>query len=201
MDMNGGQLPPDRQGTVQEPIPSPSGLSVGRFELFRAFMAVGLSGFGGVLPFVRHMLVEKHRWLTPAEFTEVLGLSQLLPGPNVVNITIYVGARFGGIPGAMTAFSGLMLMPLVIVIGLGFAYSRFGDLPMVADTFRGIASAAAGLVVAMAAKIAWPVLRSLHAIVPALLVFVAMAVLKVPLVWIIAVLAPVSIAWTWWKTP
>jgi chromate transporter len=158
MDMKRGEPPSD-----QERLQGSPAAQAGVLDLFTAFMGVGLSGFGGVLPFARRMLVDRRRWLSPAEFTEVLGLSQLLPGPNIVNVTIYVGARFAGIPGAVAAFLGLMT--------------------------------------AMAAKIAWPVLRSAPAIVVALLVFVAIAVLKVPLIWAIAVLAPVSVIWTWWRTP
>lgn len=174
-------------------------LRIGVPELFWAFLLVGLSGFGGVLPFIRHMLVDKRRWLTPAEFTEVLGLSQLLPGPNVVNISMYVGARFAGVLGAAAAFLGMMVAPVVIVLCLGAAYARYGDLPAVADAVRGVASAAAGLVVAMAIRIAWPVLRSVRAVSIAALVFVAIVILKLPLVWTLAVLAPVSIAWIWRK--
>jgi chromate transporter len=197
MDMDRGEPRPHSQGAGQC-LPEPE---AGVLELFWAFLLVGLSGFGGVLPFVRRMLVDQRRWLTPAEFTEVLGLSQLLPGPNVVNISIYVGLRFAGLAGASAAFLGLMVMPIVIVLCLGAAYTRYGDLPAVASSFRGVASAAAGLVVAMAIKIAWPVLRSVRAIAIAALVFVAMTVLKVPLVWTLAVMAPVSIIWIWWKTP
>ena len=195
--MNRGDPPP----AAQDPVSTRPVSTVGVLELFKAFLGVGLSGFGGVLPFVHDMLVERRRWLTPTEFTEVLGLSQLLPGPNIVNVTIYVGARFAGAVGAVAAFLGLMVMPVAIVICLGAAYTRFGDLPLVAGAFRGIASAAAGLIVAMAAKIAWPVLRSVRAVGVAALVFVAVAILKVPLVWALAVLAPASVLWTWWKTP
>jgi len=197
MDIDRGTSPPEDQKTGQaSPMPS-----VGVPELFWAFLLVGLSGFGGVLPFVRHMLVDERRWLSTSEFTEVLGLSQLLPGPNVVNIAIYVGARFSGATGALAAFLGLMVMPIVIVLCLGVAYTRYADLPAVANAFRGIASAAAGLVVAMAIKIAWPVLRSVRAVTIAALVFVAMTILKVPLVWALAVMAPISVIWIWWKTP
>ncbi len=166
-------------------------------ELFLAFLGVGLSGFGGVLPFVRRMLVEDRQWMTPAEFTDTLGLAQLLPGPNVVNVAIFFGARQAGIKGAAACFTGLMALPIVIVIGLSAVYARYGDVPVVADALRGVASAAAGLIVAMAAKIAWPVLRSPRALVLAAAVFLAMAVLRVPLVWILSVSVPVAIAWTW----
>ncbi|MDR6756420.1 chromate transporter [Mycoplana sp. BE70] len=170
---------------------------VGLPQLFQAFLLVGLSGFGGVLPFIRRMLVEERKWLTASEFTEVLALSQLLPGPNVINITVHVGARMAGIPGAVIAFLGLMIMPIAVVIGLSMLYARYGDLQPVEDAFRGIASAAAGLIVAMAAKIAWPVLRSARTIVLAAMVFVAMAFLGLPLVWIILLALPVAILWTW----
>ena len=194
MDIDRGTPPPEYQKSGQaSPMPR-----VSVIELFRAFLLVGLSGFGGVLPFVRRMLVERRGWLAPAEFTEVLGLSQLLPGPNVVNISIYVGARFAGVAGAVSAFLGLMLMPMVVVLGLAVLYTRFGDLPPIADAFRGVASAAAGLVVAMAAKIAWPVFRSLRVIAIASLVFIAMVVAKLPLVLALAALAPLSVLWIWW---
>lgn len=170
---------------------------VGLPQLFTAFLIVGLSGFGGVLPFIRRMLVEERKWLTASEFTEVLALSQLLPGPNVINITIYVGARIARAPGAVTAFLGLMIMPLAVVIGLSVLYTRYGDLRPVEDALRGIASAATGLIVAMAAKIAWPVLRSVRAISLTALVFISMALFGLPLVWIILLTLPIAIGWTW----
>src|SRR5665647_1519263 len=83
-------------------------------ELFVGFLQVGLSGFGGVLPFARRMLVDKRRWLTELEFNEVLSLSQFLPGPNIVNVSIIVGRRFQGPIGALAATLGLMLMPLIL---------------------------------------------------------------------------------------
>jgi chromate transporter len=195
--MNRGAAPPDDPEPAEASPPPRIDVTV----LFWAFLLVGLSGFGGVLPFVRHMLVDKRRWLTPSEFTEVLGLSQLLPGPNVVNISIYVGARYAGAAGAAAALLGLMILPIAIVLSMGAAYTHYSNLPEVANAFRGIASAAAGLVVAMAIRIAWPVLRSARTITIAALVFIAMTVLKVPLVWTLAVMVPVSVIWIWWTTP
>ncbi|MEZ0167293.1 chromate transporter [Microvirga sp. TS319] len=195
MDTKSSKLRLGGEATMQEA----SGPRVSVRDLFWAFLLVGLSGFGGVLPFVRHMLVDKRRWLSPAEFTEVLGLSQLLPGPNVVNISIYVGARFAGAIGATAAFLGMMVAPIAIVLCLGAAYTRYGDLPAIANAFRGVASAAAGLVVAMAIKIAWPVLRSGRTIAISALVFGAIVIIKLPLVWTLAIMAPVSVLWIWWK--
>src|SRR3546814_13414892 len=120
------------------------------------------------------------RWLTPLEFTELLSVAQFLPGANVINLTIGIGTRFAGLAGGAAAFAGLIFMPIVIVMLLGMAYGRYGDLPFVAQGFRGLSAAAAGLVVAMAVQIAWPVLRSLRAVALALVIFLAIGALRLP---------------------
>ena len=88
--------------------------------MFNGFFIAGLCGFGGVLPWARRMIVEQRKWLTPAEFTEMLGLCQFLPGGNVMNVTVALGWRFQGIPVVRAAcLMGLMAAPVAIVIGLG----------------------------------------------------------------------------------
>src|SRR3546814_6423121 len=89
------------------------------------------------------MLVEQKRWLMPLEFTELLSVAQFLPGANVINLTIGIGTRFAGLAGGAAAFAGLIFMPIVIVMLLGMAYGRYGDLPFVAQGFRGLSAAAA----------------------------------------------------------
>ena len=106
------------------------------------------------MPFARRMLVEERRWLSAEEFTDVLSLCQLLPGPNIVNVAVCVGARYHGVRGALAAFAGLMTAPFFIIIALGALYTEYGHLPAVAALFRGISAAAAGLVVAMGLKMA-----------------------------------------------
>src|SRR3954447_18511126 len=69
-------------------------------ELFTGFFLVGVCGFGGVLPWARRMIVEQRQWLTPAEFTEMLGLCQFLPGGNIMNVAVALGGRFRGVAGA-----------------------------------------------------------------------------------------------------
>src|SRR5664279_5027684 len=89
-----------------------------RGQLFTGFFKTGLSGFGGVLPHARRMLVDDRRWLTDPQFTELLSLGQTLPGPNVLNMAVVIGARFHGWRGSMIAAFGLMTAPLVIVLSL-----------------------------------------------------------------------------------
>ena len=126
------------------PAPAPVGAAPTTGALFRAFLALGLMGFGGVLPLARHVLVEERRWLGADEFADLLGLCQFLPGGNVVNLSVAVGLRFRGVPGALAALAGLLAAPSVVVVLLGTVYDRFADHPEVRHAFAGLAAAAAG---------------------------------------------------------
>jgi chromate transporter len=180
--------------TVEPAIEAAPSLRVTLADLFLSFCRVGLSGFGGVLPWARRMLVEERRWLTEEEFVNLLSLCQFLPGGNVMNLAVCVGARFGGALGSIAALTGLMIMPLVIVLCLATLYAEFSTLPAVQAVFRGVSSAAAGLVVATGIKMALPMRRDPRAMVFVALTIVAVAILKIPLVWIIVVLLPASFA-------
>ncbi len=118
--------------------------------LFLGFSSVGLSGFGGVLPFARRMLVEERRWMTADEFNTQLGLCQFLPGPNVINLAVLVGKRYQGLSGAIVAPVGLLAGPLLIVLFLALLYDRYGSLPLAQSMLRGVAAAGCGLLFAMA---------------------------------------------------
>jgi chromate transporter len=162
-------------------------------ELFAGFLMLGLTGFGGVLPLARHMAVEQRRWLTDAEFSELLSLCQFLPGGNIINLSVAIGLKFRGLPGAAAGLSGLIAAPTAIVVGLGFIYARYRQDPQVVHMFAGLAAAAAGLLIAMAVKLAMPLRRKPIAMAVGLAIFVAIAVLYLPLVPTMLVMAPVSI--------
>jgi chromate transporter len=166
--------------------------------LFLGFLAVGLQGFGGVLPFARRMLVDQRRWLSAREFTEVLSLSQFLPGPNIVNVSIIVGNRFRGPLGSVAATLGLMLMPFVIVLALAALYARFADLAAVRGATNGVSAAATGLVIGTGFKMARALKDVPWHVVICALTFVAIALLRLPLLWVLAVFAPISVAIAWW---
>src|SRR5579862_6975147 len=138
--------------------------------LFNGFLLLGLTGFGGVLPLARHMIVEKRRWLTGAEFTEILSLCQFLPGGNIINLSVAIGLHFRGVAGAIAALIGLIAAPTAVVLVLGVIYARYSGETHVVHMFAGLAAAAAGLLVAMAVKLALPLRRSPLAIAIALLV-------------------------------
>jgi chromate transporter len=169
-------------------------------ELFLRFTQVGASGFGGVMPWARRMLVEERRWLNADEFSEVLSLCQVLPGPNIVNMAVSVGTRFHGAPGAIAAFLGLLCAPFAIILLLGALFTHYGDLPSISAAFRGISAAAAGLIVAMGLKMAASRrLRSPMAVF-ALAAFAGIALVRLPLGVFLLMAAPASIAAAAWRS-
>lgn len=170
--------------------PSPTSL-----DLFLGFARIAAFAFGGVLPWARYVLVERNGWLTGEEFADDLALCQLLPGPNIVNLSVAVGARFRGPKGSLAALLGLMLLPVVVVLCLAMLYARFADLPSVGGALAGMAAAAAGLVIAMAVKLAEPLLRKrLWSSAPFILAtFGGVALLRLPLWPVILALAPLSV--------
>lgn len=172
-------------------------------ELFCVFTRLALQGFGGVLPVAQRELVERERWLTHEQFLEMLTLSQVLPGPNVINLALMVGQRYFGARGALAAMAGMLAVPLCIVLVLAViaAQGRAGG--AVAGALRGMGIVAAGLVVAMALRLALPLRRSpLTPAGAALLVaagFAAVGLLRLPLVLVVLALGGVACAWAAWR--
>jgi chromate transporter len=166
-------------------------------ELYRGFFHAGARGFGGVLPWARRMLVEERRWLTAAEFTDIFSLCNFLPGPNTINMSIIIGARFHGVLGALTALAGILTLPLVVVLALAVLYSRFGQLPGIDAFLRGLGAAAGGLVLATGLKMAAPLLATSRGLGFLLVTFAAVALLRWPLVPVLFTLAPVSVLAAW----
>ncbi len=170
-------------------------------ELFWSFTWLALQGFGGVLAVVQREVVEKKRWMTNEEFVEDWAVAQILPGPNVVNLSIMIGDRHFGLRGALVAIAGMLTLPLLVVLALAMAYASFSSLPAVAGALRGMGAVAAGLVAGVGCKLAAPLVR--HPLGPwvcgaiALAAFAAMALLHVPLAWTLLVIGGAACVLTW----
>ena len=171
--------------------------------LFRAFNRLALQGFGGVLAIAQRELVERLQWLTREQFVEMLSLSQVLPGPNVVNLALMVGDRFFGWRGAAAALSGMLVAPLALVIALAAGYNRFAGVPAVSGALRGMGAVAAGLVLATAIKL-MPSLRRNVLGARSCAVFAAATCLAIgwmrwPLVWAVGGLGTSAVFLAWWR--
>lgn len=170
-------------------------------QIFFTFLAIAISGFGGVMPWAHRMLVEKKGWLSQEKFAEDVALAQFLPGPNIINLSIVVGSRWRGPLGALVACVGLMIAPIVLMMIFGELYSRFGDASWLNGPLEGLSAWAVGLIVAMTAKLARPMFHSRRymAIFFAAVAFVAVGFLRVPLWWALIALGPLSVAAFWWR--
>ena len=153
----------------------------------------GITGFGGVLPVARRIIVEDRHWLTGPEFTELLALCQFVPGANACNMSVALGFRFHGLLGSLVAVTGLLAAPVVIVLGLSGLYAKYSHIPEVRHGFVGLAAAAAGLVLGTAFKIAWPLRGVWRSVLVVAVVIVVIAGLRLPLLPAMLVLAPFSI--------
>jgi len=140
---------------LDQPRPQPASLA----DLFFSFTWLALQGFGGVLAVIQREMVERKRWLTQEEFLEDWAVAQIMPGPNVVNLSLMVGGRYFGLKGALTALAGMLAVPLVIVLLLGVLYTRFGDNPQMAGALRGMAAVSAGMIAATGVKLATALAR------------------------------------------
>ncbi len=170
-------------------------------DLFFAFTALALQGFGGVLGVSQGVLCEKKRWLTNAEFVEDLALAQVLPGPNVCNLALIVGDRFFGWRGALAALAGLVTAPLGIVLAWTVLYAQYAHLPAVAGALRGMGAAAAGLIIGSTLKLvpalSGNVLRLPACIAIVALAFGAVAILRWPMIRVVALLGAAVWGFAW----
>jgi chromate transporter len=164
--------------------------------VFWEFFKVSLLGFGGGIVLAHRYAVEKRRWLTDAEFTDALTLCQFMPGPNVVGIAICVGAKTRGVAGAITAFAGFAVIPGMIGFGLAVIYLGQTRIPLVQNMLTGISAAAAGLMIGTGLRLLKRHWRDPRAIVIATLSFAGLAIAKIPLLLVLTVLAPLSVAAT-----
>ncbi len=170
---------------------------VSPLDLFLTFSRVSLSSFGGAIFWARRQLVERQRWLTEREFVEVLTLGQLLPGPNVLNLTVMVGYRFAGWTGALAAVAGFLGWPCLVVIGMGVLYQHYGAVPQVQQALAGMSIVAAGLLLATVIKLAMVLPRRWQAWMFAMLAFVGVGVMRWPLLWVMGALTPWAIFAAW----
>jgi chromate transporter len=179
------------------PHPTPQSLT----DLFWAFNGLALQGFGGVVAIAQRELVDKKQWLTREEFVEDLAVAQVLPGPNVVNLSLMIGDRYFGLRGGMVALAGMLAIPLLIVLLMAGVYAGVSDSPAVQGALRGMGAVAAGMIAATGLKL-FAALKQSALGAPACwafatMTFVAVALLRLPLIWVLLGLGGVAALWAY----
>ena len=170
-------------------------------ELFWAFTWLALQGFGGVLAVVQVELVERRQWLTREEFIEDWAVAQIMPGPNVVNLSMMIGDRYFGLRGALAALAGMLLFPLLIVLTLAALLAGVADAPQVQGALRGMGAVAAGLIAGTGLKLVAALQRNVMGWVVCwgliAATFVAIAWLRWPLAWVLLGLGGMACVWAY----
>jgi chromate transporter len=153
-------------------------------QIIMLFARVGLTSFGGgVSAWIYREVVTERGWLKDEEFLGALTLGQVLPGSNVINVSIYVGYRMRGMVGSVAAVAALLVPPMVVIVLFASVFHRFTQYDVVHRLLEGMAAAAIGMTASVGlrtakaaiAKQRWPLL-----LISA--VFVAVGVLRWPLV-------------------
>ena len=184
---------PARTATAERPRPASLG------DLFWSFTWLALQGCGGVLAIGQREPVEKKQWLTREQFLEDWAVAQILPGPNVVNLSLMIGDRYFGLRGALVALAGMLTFPLLIVLLLAAVFTGISDSPGAQGALRGMGAVAAGLITATGLKLISALKTNVLGRVVcgalAVLTFIAVALLHVPLIWVLLGLG--GLAWAW----
>jgi chromate transporter len=182
---------------MSSPPPAPV-QPVSLFAIYRLTFIVGLLSFGGGLSaWMRREVVLIRGWMTDEEFFNGYSLAQIIPGVNSTNMSVYIGQHLRGAVGGAVALTGLLSGPFFIVIGAAAAYHHLVAIPGFQIAMGGLAAAAVGMMFQMGLASN----RTLHRHIPSMLVllatFLAVGIMRWPLLPVLAVLAPISIAASW----
>lgn len=118
-------------------------------ELFWAFFQIGAMSIGGgyaAMPLIRAQVVELHGWLTMTEFTDLVTIAEMTPGPIAINGATFVGTQLAGLTGAIVATIGCVLPSSAIVLMLAFLYNRFKKLTVIQGILSGLRPAVVALI-------------------------------------------------------
>jgi len=166
-----------------------------------SFSILALQGFGGVLAIVQRELVEKKQWLTQDEFLEDWAVAQILPGPNVVNLSLMIGDRYFGVGGALAALAGMLAFPSLIVLAMAALFGGIADTAAAQGALRGMGAVAAGLITATGIKLIGALKRNVMGLMVcwalAGMTFAAIALLRVPLLWVLLSIGTLAFAWAY----
>lgn len=118
-------------------------------QLFLSFLQVGLFSVGGgyaAIPLIESQVVRAHGWLTMGEFTHLVTIAEMTPGPIAVNAATFVGIRIAGVPGAVIATLGCIAPSVLIVSLMAAAYRRYHDLALIREVLGSLRPAVVALI-------------------------------------------------------
>jgi len=191
-------MPPESDPAVRPALPesdAPVRPAVGLLQLLGTFVRLGAMTFGGsVQSWVHREVVERLGWIDNKAFLSGLTVAQVLPGANPVNIALYVGLKLRGGVGAVVAVVGMVVPAFCVILCLGYFYRGYGHLAVVHFVLAGLAASGVGATLTMGIKVARRLPRNLMTGLIAVSVFFLVGVLRWPMIPVVAVAIPTSIA-------
>jgi len=164
----------------------------------RVFFWIGVLSFGGGLSgWIHRQVVHQYGWLENDDVLSGIALAQVLPGANVTNLCVYVGYRIRGTAGAVTSLVALLAGPTVICVLVAMAYHLLQDYPVLQACVDGVAAAAVGLNLRLGIVGAQRVMPRVAPTIAMIATFLAVGVFEWPLVPVVLVIAPLSVAAVW----
>ena len=147
----------------------------------------------------REVIVVEKKWMEDEEFLSAVTMCRILPGANQVNLAVFVGVKFRGIPGALASVFGLTIIPVLIVLTMAYFYFQFHEVPAVAGILKGAAAAAVALTLSMVVKTGQKCLVGLIPVLLFLAIFLMNGIIRWPLLACLSLLGPLAIGWAWPK--
>ena len=191
-------MPPESDPAVRPAVTEsdpPVRPAVGLLQLLGTFVRLGAMTFGGsVQSWVHREVAERLGWIDNKAFLSGMTVAQILPGANPVNMALYVGLQLRGGAGAAVAVFGMLIPAFCTTLLLGALYRSYGQLAPVHFVLAGMAAAGVGATLTMGIKVARRLPRNLVTALVAVAVFVLVGVLRWPMIPVVAVMLPLSIA-------
>jgi chromate transporter len=170
-------------------------------DLFVSFTFLALQGFGGVLAVVQREVVERKRWMTPAQFVEDWAVAQILPGPNVINFCLIIGGRYFGLSGALAALAGMLAAPTAVLLVLAIGFGSVSDQAWAQGALRGMGAVAAGMIAATGIKLITALKSNPMGIAAStaimLSTFIGVSLLRWPLMWVLLGIGSLACGWAY----
>lgn len=131
------------------------------FQLFLSFLQIGLFSFGGgyaAMPLIQDQVVTIHGWLSMSEFTDLVTISQMTPGPIAINSATFVGIKIAGLPGAAVATLGCILPSCIIVTLIARLYFKYRNMEIMEGVLNSLRPAVVAMIAAAGIDILVPAL-------------------------------------------
>jgi len=142
-------------------------------KLYLAFLKIGTFGFGGgyaMLPLIQREIVDYNAWLSQTDFMDIIGISQMTPGPIAINAATFVGYRTGGILGSVLSTLGVVTTSFILISFANYFFNKFKNSKILANALKGMRPALIGLIISVFITLSYESYRDLYSLIIAAII-------------------------------